>query len=307
MSPLMPAHVRVPGSTSNLGSGFDTLGLALDRYLHAHFEPGGSELEVERTGTLTRLEEEGEEHDLLVASFVREVLAAGEAHPKGMLRVHSEIPVARGLGSSAAALVAGHDLARAVRGAGSDPVASFRHAAGQEGHGDNAAPCALGGLRAVVPGAEGPRPLALALSPDLGFAYAAPAAGVSTAAARAALPSQVPHAVAVGELGRLAALLRGLALADPELVRVGVEDELHVPHRLPLIPGAYAAIAAGYDAGAWGVTISGSGSGLIAVGAPDDAPAIAAAMREVFAAGGDDPACVGFTLRPDFEGLTRHR
>jgi homoserine kinase len=109
----------------------------------------------------------------------------------------------------------------------------------------------------------------------------------------------------VAELGRLAALLRGLALGDPELIRMGVEDELHLPYRLPLIPGAFSAIAAGYEAGAWGVTISGSGSGLLAMCAVEDAPSVAHAMREAFAAGADDPRCVGFELRPDFEGVAR--
>jgi homoserine kinase len=303
MTLLSKAQVRAPCSTSNLGSGFDTLGLALDRHLHATFEPGGSELQLVRTGTLAHLEEEPE-RDLLAATFRRFVTEAG-ATPLGVLRIQSEIPLKRGLGSSAAALVAGHDLALAALGKGSDPVASFRYASEREGHGDNAAPCALGGLRAVVPGADGPRPLALELSPDVGFAYAAPAAGLSTTEARAALPRHVLHQTAVAELGRLAALLRGLALGDPELIRVGVEDELHVPHRIPLIPGAFGAIVAGYEAGAWAVTISGSGSGLLALCAIDDAPAVAAAMRESFAAGGDDPLCVGFELKPDFEGLSR--
>ena len=305
MSALLSARVRVPCSTSNLGSGFDTLGLALDRYLTVHFEPGGSELDVERTGTLSRLQDEDVGRDYLVATFRDQLARAGADAPRGILRIHSEIPVARGLGSSAAALVAGHDLARAALGMASDPQASFRYGLSREGHGDNAAPCALGGFRAVVPGADGPRPLSLELSGDVGFAYAAPAAGVSTVAARTALPRDVSHGVAVAELGRLAALLRGMAVADPELVRVGVEDELHVPHRLPLIPGAYNAIGAGYDAGAWGVTISGSGSGLIAITSPDDAVEVARAMREVFSAGADDPDCVGFALSPDFEGVSR--
>jgi len=300
---LASARVRVPCSTSNLGSGFDTLGLALDRYLLATFEPGGSELEVVRTGTLAQLEE-ADDRDLLVETFVESLASTGAA-AYGELRVHSEIPVARGLGSSAAALVAGHDLALGALARASDPLASFRYAREREGHGDNAAPCALGGLRAVMSDAEGPRALALELAPDVGFAYAAPAAGIDTAVARAALPYEVAHRVAVAELGYMAALLRGLALGDPDLIRVGVTDELHVPHRLPLIKGAFGAIDAGYQAGAWAVTISGSGSGLLAICAPDDAAAVAEAMKVVFAAEGDAEECLAFELRPDFEGVVR--
>jgi homoserine kinase len=303
MTELARAHVRVPCSTSNLGAGFDTIGLALDRYLDARFTPGGHTLEVERTGTLETLEERPDA-DLLVVVF-RAILERAGVVPRGRLTVHSDIPVARGLGSSAAAIVAGHDLAWAVLGQVLDQESAFRYACARETHGDNAAPCALGGLRAVVPGPDGPRPLLLQLADTVGFAYAAPATGVSTAAARAALPKHVAHDVAVAELGRIAALMRGLADGDPALIRIGTEDELHVPHRLPLIPGAYNAIGAGYDAGAWAVTISGSGSGLIAFCSPEAADAVAAAMHQVFDTGAHDPRCVGFALRPDFEGLSR--
>lgn len=303
MTQLTRAHVRVPCSTSNLGSGFDTIGLALDRYLDAAFTPGDQHFQVERTGALEALEEPPES-DYVVSVFT-EVLARADVAPRGRLVVHSDIPVARGLGSSAAALVAGHDLARATLGQPVNQESAFRYACTRETHGDNAAPCALGGLRAVVPGPTGLRPLLLPLSESVGFAYAAPVAGVSTAAARAALPGQLAHAVAVSQLGRLAALIRGLEDGDPALIRIGVEDELHVPHRLPLIPGAVNAMGAGYDAGAWGVTISGSGSGLIALCAPDVAESVASAMREVFDAGAGDDRCVGFALRPDLEGLTR--
>lgn len=303
MSDLTRARVRVPCSTSNLGAGFDTLGIALDRYVEASFTPGGRGLEVERTGTLEHLEEPVEQ-DHVATVFKAEIQKAGLS-PEGRLKIHSEIPVARGLGSSAAAFVAGYDLARAVRKLRPDPEGAFRFAAAREGHGDNAAPCALGGLRAVVPGAEGPRPLLLTLSDDVGFAYAAPAAGISTAEARAALPRQVAHDVAVGELGRIVALTRGLADGDPALIRIGVADELHVPHRLPLIPGAFNAIGAGYDAGAWAVTISGAGSGLIALCPLDVVDDVAAAMHAVFDTGAGDPRCVGFSLRPDFDGLAR--
>lgn len=306
MNPVRSAHVRVPCSTSNLGPGFDTVGLALTRYLSVRFTPGHPEdgLELVRGGTLAGLDGPPDE-DLLLQAFRARIGAAGAGEPAGTLAVTSEIPVARGLGSSAAALVAGWSVAGAALGQDSDPHGAFLNAFGVEGHGDNAAPCTFGGLRAVVRTTEGPRVVALELSEDVGFAYAAPAAGISTQAAREALPRTVEHATAVHGLGRLAALIQGLAAADADLIRVGVRDELHVPHRLPLIPGAYNAIGAGYDAGAWGVTISGAGSGLIAMCAPGDAPAVAAAMHDVFRVGADDPECVGFALEPDRVGVVQ--
>jgi homoserine kinase len=126
-----------------------------------------------------------------------------------------------------------------------------------------------------------------------------------TDAARGALPKQVSHKTAAAALGRIAALIRGLAEGRPDLIRICVKDDLHVPHRLPMIPNAAAAMSAGTDAGAWAVTISGAGSGLIAMCEPDDTEAVAEAMRVVLAAGNDDPECVGFAVRPDPLGLRR--
>lgn len=301
---VRPARLTVPGSTSNLGSGFDIVGLALDRHLEATFAPDASgALTVEREGTLVRLDE-FPGPDLVAETFRKEMRAHGVT-PSGRLVLRSSIPVIRGFGSSAAALVAGHDLARMALGMEIDRMASFRVAYAHEGHGDNAGPSAFGGLRAIVSAADGPRVLALPLADTVGFAYAAPAAALATSKARAALPRTVGHGTAVASLGRLVGLLQGLAQGDPELIRIGVQDELHVPYRLPLIPEAERAVAAGYDAGAWGVTISGGGSGLIALCPLSRADGVAEAMREVFAGGEDDPECVGFSVRPDLEGLRR--
>lgn len=301
-SELRGARVRVPCSTSNMGVGFDTLGLALDRYLEVGFEPAGRELTTERSGTLADVEDSG---DLIVSTFTEAVRTAG-AEPGGMLRIHSEIPVARGLGSSAAAALAGFDLARAALGLPPSPEAAFAFAHRSDGHGDNAAPCLWGGLRAVARGVDGlPRGIELPLSEAVGFAFAAPSAGVSTAAARAALPKLVTHKVATAQLGRMAALLAGLARGDPELIRIGTDDELHVPFRITLIPNAHNAMVAAGEAGAWAATISGAGTGLIAFCDPGRADDVARAMREVFAAGHDDPDCLGFALRPDRDGLVR--
>jgi homoserine kinase len=298
---LQAARIRVPCSTSNLGSGYDTIGLALERYLEVTFTPDDSEgLILERDGTLA-----GENGPDLVATTFKSLLAKEGIEPAGTLELKSSIPIARGLGSSAAAILAGFDLALAVCGKPRADDDAFSAALKHEGHGDNAAPCMYGGLRAVARTADGTVVIRLHLSEAVGFAYAAPAARLTTEAARKVLPRSVLHKTAAASLGRMAALIRGLAEGRVDLIQVGVRDELHVPHRMPMIPSAAAAMSAAADAGAWAVTISGAGSGLIAMCEPDRAAEVAAAMHSIFDGGADDPECVGFAVRPDYQGLQR--
>ena len=325
---LVRARVRVPCSTSNLGAGFDCVGLALDRYLEAWYEPAEHGMEVVREGTLAGIALEPAE-DAFVQAFAHR-LSRMRIEPRGILRVTSEIPVGRGLGSSAAARVAGYLLAEAALGGESaygegwaHTFHAFLYAAGAEGHPDNAAPCALGGLIAAVapmpPPSDlekppprtkrGSYPLTLAtmklpLSADIGWAYAAPAAGISTEAARRALPATVTRAEAVDAIRRMPPLLRGLESADRGMLAFGFDDRFHVPYRLPLIPGGSEAMRAGCEAGAWAVTISGSGSGLIAVCGRGDEVAVADAMAEAFRAhdAGAARDVVGFALSPDRAG-----
>jgi len=298
---LQAARIRVPCSTSNLGSGYDTIGLALERYLEVTFTPDDADgLVLERAGTLA-----GENGPDLVATTFKKLLAKDGIEPTGTLRLTSTIPIARGLGSSAAAILAGYDLALAVCEKPRQDEEAFAAALKHEGHGDNAAPCLHGGLRAVARTADGTMVIRLNLSEAVGFAYAAPAARLTTESARKVLPRSVLHKTAAASLGRIAALIRGLAEGRVDLIQIGVRDELHVPHRMPMIPGAAAAMSAATDAGAWAVTISGAGSGLIAMCEPERAADVAAAMHEIFDAGADDPECVGFAVRPDFQGLQR--
>lgn len=300
---LQRATVRVPASTSNLGAGFDTLGLAMQRYLGARYDPGEGPLTLERAGTLAHLDVTPEE-DLLRLAFAAELARRGvdAGRAGGSLHATSEIPVGRGLGTSAAAVVAGLLLAAAAAGEPApDRGALLAHAVGLEGHGDNAGPALFGGLIAVSPAAGGPRALRLPLSGRVAFAYAAPGARVSTADARRVLPADVPHRVAVAALGRLAALVHGLAEADGESLAAGFADELHVPYRLPLIEGALAALDAARDAGAWGATISGSGSGLIAACPAGRVQPVGGAMAAALRKAGHEEV-VWFPLAPEPEG-----
>lgn len=292
--------IRVPCSTSNLGAGFDCIGLAFDRYLDAGYEPGASDLRIRRAGTLRDLPADIA-GDRLAAAFLAELKRRGVGRVGGTLLATSSIPIARGLGSSAAATVAGIALAAAACGQVLDRDAALAAAVRMEGHPDNAGPALFGGLVAVAPGGHVPRALRLPLSAEIGFVFGAPATGVATDRARAALPKHVPHSAAARNLGRMAALLHGLANADAESLSIGFTDELHVPYRLPLIPLANKALEAALKAGAWAVTLSGSGSGIIAACPRKAEASVRQAVLDAF--GGSATGADAFVVRADMHGV----
>lgn len=297
---LRSCGVRVPCSTSNLGAGFDTIGLAFDLYLDAGYEPGGGDLTIRRAGTLRDVDGDVGD-DRLVLAFLAELNRRGVERPGGKLLATSVIPIGRGLGSSAAAVVAGIALATAACGDTLDLDAALASAVRLEGHPDNAAPSLFGGLIGVAAAADGvPHAMRLPLSGSVGFVFAAPAAGVSTKRARLVLPQHVPHSAAARNLGRMAALLHGLANADGDSIAIGFSDELHVPYRMPLITRARDVIDAATRNGAWAATISGSGSGLIAACPRDVEIRVCDAMREAF--GGREAGAEAFILRADMNG-----
>jgi homoserine kinase len=280
-------RVEVPCSTSNLGPGFDLLGLCLDLFLSvaatATVRPGPLAVEVVRAPDGWP----SGDTDLVVRALRRALGARADLAVA--LEIRSQIPIARGLGSSGAAVAAGLLLGDAlaqrhgaVGHSGTRLCASELLAAAVEleGHPDNALAALHGGCVLSIQAARGWRVIRQPLHPAIGFAAAWPKAPLHTPLARSVLPKEVAFADAVDQPRRLAALLEGLRTGDPELIAHGTVEHLHVRHRAPLIAGADAALAAARAAGAWSATISGSGSTLIAMGAKADAPRLARVLAD---------------------------
>lgn len=251
-------RARVPGSSANLGPGFDTLGLALTLYTEVTVEPASSlSLTVAGEGADLPADE-----DHLAVRVVRSVLG----HDRVAIRVWSEIPVSRGLGSSAALALA------AAAAAGSfDPVHLVSRL---EGHADNAAASMMGGLvtASLIDGGL-VSAASLALDPALSFVAIIPDRHLSTEQARALLPTTVPIADAVFNLGRMGALIAGLADHRCLLATAGL-DRLHQQQRSPLFPESSSLLGAMIDGGALVSFWSGAGPTLLGVCERGDSPAV---------------------------------
>jgi homoserine kinase len=254
---------RAPASSANLGPGFDTLAIALSLYVEVEVLPRPEGLLVVAEGEGSHLAQ-GPDH--LAARVVTQVLG----HDRFEVRARSDIPVARGLGSSAA-------LAVAAAAAAGEPV-PFRYGFSFDGHPENAAASAFGGLvaAAVVDG----KPVArhLPLDHQLRFVVVVPDRELSTADARRALPESVPHEDAVFNLSRLALLVAGLA-DHRELIAAAGDDRLHQDQRSRLFPEAPELLAALRRAGALTSCWSGAGPSLLAVTTAVEADEVVAAAR----------------------------
>lgn len=280
--------IQVPASTSNLGAGFDCVGVALSLWLRVDatlLGPGAGAVEVRRAGTLAALGVPPSE-DRLVLGFHAACAAAGPARAGVILDAHSEIPIGRGLGSSAAATIAGALVARSLLSLDLDDAAILALCAGIEGHADNVAPGLAGGAT-LVTRAEG-RLLVTPLDvhPDLAFVLAVPPFSVDTASARSILPVSVSHGTAVTAAAHAAALVHGLAHGDGGLLAVALDDVLHVPFRRRLVRGYEHVTAAARGAGAFGATLSGSGSSILAITTASQASAVGDAMARAWLADG---------------------
>ena len=280
--------VTVPASTSNLGPGFDCLGLALRIPLVATARRIGEGFQIERLGEGSDLVLDPH-RDPILSAFRNICRLAGAPVPTVALTIRSRIPVARGLGSSAAAIVAGLTLANHWLGDRFSPDELFLEAIRLEGHPDNVAPALYGGFILSLPRRNGsvealrlPKPRGVAIT------LVIPETRISTEEARAILPREIPLRDAAANTARALALLHNLSVGRVDLLDDSLRDVYHVPYRARLIPGFERAVEAGTRAGAFGVTISGSGPTLLALHAPGPTAGVrvgAAMIREFARAG----------------------
>lgn len=276
--------VRVPGTSANCGPGFDCLGVACTIY---------NELE------LTLLEEERldikitgdgaenipvDERNIVWRSIQKLLERAGKAQEyKGaIIRMDNGVPLSRGLGSSATAIVGGLKAANECLGNPFTNRDLLQMATEIEGHPDNVAPAIFGGFTVSIVRNGKPECFSLMPKLPLKLVVTVPDFFLPTKAARAVLPAEVPMKDAVFNIGRAAMLTAALCKGNKSFLRSVFDDALHQPYRAKLIPGMYDVFKAARAAGALGASMSGAGPCLIAF-TVENADAVGMAMRDAFA------------------------
>jgi homoserine kinase len=290
-------HVRVPATSANLGPGFDVLGLALGLYNEVAVE--------EADGVTIAVLGEGQGHlpadasNVIVQGMRRVYAAAGRPFRGASVESVNRIPPRRGLGSSAAAWVAGFTAGNALLGSPLDGEALLTLACQAEGHPDNVAAALLGGL--TVSASLNGRVVALRVPvpPEISWVVLVPAMQSSTSEARAVLPATVPRADAVFNLQRLGLLLGALVAGAPALLADAMQDRLHEPYRMRLFPWLGRVGRAAREAGALGCVLSGAGPSVLAATA-GTAEGVALAMERALSAEGLDGTA--HVLPVDLEG-----
>lgn len=262
--------VSVPATSANLGPGFDCLGLALELRNTVTFTDSESGIEVEINGEGSdSLPLDGS--NLVIESARQLLTRAGQQPLNFKISMQNRIPIASGLGSSAAAVIAGITGANVLIGSPFSANEIVELAAEIEGHPDNVAPAYFGDLVLTV--VEGKRLIIEHIPmPEMPVIIVMPDFKLTTKQARAALPEMIPIRDAVFNVARASLLVRALTTGNFEQLVFAMQDRLHQPYRLGLIPGMEEAFIAAKASGAAAVALSGAGPSLIAFAAEDHKP-----------------------------------
>jgi homoserine kinase len=276
-------RVRVPASSANLGPGFDSFAVALPLLAEYELRPAKAwSVTVEGDGQGIPANDE----NLFVVSARAAAKAAGRELVAQHVTQRSAIPIARGLGSSAAAIVGGAVAANALLGEPFDRRSLLRIASEVEGHADNVAAALYGAFTVALPDAGGPVATRLAFPRTWRVCLLIPARLLSTEDARAVLPSQVSREDAVFNVAHGAALIAAVMRADGALLALAMADRLHQAARTKLVPALGEIITAAREAGAFGAALSGAGPSVLAVAPARLAARVVSAMEEAAVAAG---------------------
>ena len=257
--------IRIPGTSANLGPGFDCFGMAWQCYNEIEFLPS-EKLIIEGCDEQYR---NGD--NLAFRGWNAAFAAAGRtAESVKIVFGKTDVPVSRGLGSSATLIVGGAAAADAMYGLGLGRQGILDAATAVEGHPDNVAPAVFGGLTASAMDGKKAVTSFFPVSDKLHFTALIPDFELSTTLARLVLPDEVSRADAIFNVSRAALLLRALGDGDAELLRLAMDDRIHQPYRWGLIEGSEEAVAMAMDCGAAGVCISGAGPTILCAAEDED-------------------------------------
>jgi homoserine kinase len=264
-------NLRVPASSANLGPGFDCLGLAVALYMRCQAE-FADQLQISGCPAAYQNAD-----NLVYRAYGQAARTLGYQPRALRLHIESEVPFSHGLGSSAAAIVAGAAAAFCLHGVALDREVLLNIAAAMEGHPDNVAASVYGGLRASMREGDGFVSVPFPISAALRMTALVPPFELATKTARAALPQQVALADVVHNLSHSLVLLKALETGDMPLLTRCLQDKLHQPYRLPMMQGAGAVWEAAALQGA-AVYLSGAGPTLMCLHLTEDFPSRMAAV-----------------------------
>lgn len=255
--------VKIPCSSANLGSGFDSIGMALNRYLCLAFSPSDRlKITLKGEGQNRKNELPLDEENLIIQVMKKAFDQQKREFPTFHLEIHNDIPLARGLGSSAAAIVGGIVAANQMMGNPWSEEECFLQATAWEDHPDNVGPSLFGGV--VIGTWDGQKVSHfLCEPPDLPILAVIPDQVLFTEKARGVLPESYSRKEAVLASSRANLLTAALVAKRWDLLSVAMQDRFHQPYRLNLVPGLKESIKEATQHGAWGVALSGAGPTLI--------------------------------------------
>lgn len=255
--------IRVPGTSANLGAGFDTLGLALNIWNKVTLRWGGPPyVKIHGEGAEAL---EADDKNLMYKAAISLLEEYGVKSVELNIEAWQEIPLARGLGSSSAAIVAGIFGANALLGFPADMPKLLRLAVAMEGHPDNVAPALIGGMTIALTEGHDAFAAPISVPEEFQFVVFIPDMNLSTKTARAVLAPTVSRQDAVFNISRASLLVASLATNRPEYLRLATQDRLHQDARQEVFPAMKQIFKNAMAAGAKGVFLSGAGSCVIAI------------------------------------------